>query len=143
MISPNHPRGYGNDKNCQITIKFDASQMVLITIEDFSVEFGDPSCPYDYLAIFDGDTTTSSMIGQRLCGERLNVTTYQSTGNAMTLQFHTDASETRKGFKIFVDSVKSNYIISTLYLKEKAKPMCDFKDILFGNISCKIFQIRS
>ena len=43
------------------------------------------------------------MIGSELCGENPAGTTIISTGNVMTLHFHTDRIQVRSGFEIYAD----------------------------------------
>jgi len=103
ITSPNYPSNYDNRKDCQVTIRFAADQIVSITLEAFNVE-SHSTCVWDYLAVHDGDSTSSNLIGSKLCGTDPAGSTIQSTGNTMTLHFHTDGSVTRSGFKINVNS---------------------------------------
>ena len=104
-MSPNYPNDYGNSKNCQIKIRFAADQVGSIRFEEFDVE-SHSTCNYDYLAVHDGDSTDSPLIGSKLCGTSPAGTTLQSTGNVMTLDFHSDSSQARSGFKIHADAGK-------------------------------------
>ena len=67
---------------------------------------GYSTCKYDYLAIHDGNDTDSPMIGPKLCGTSPAGTTLKSTGNVMTLHFHTDNTGVRSGFRIFAEAGK-------------------------------------
>ena len=98
IISPNHPSAYANRMNCQATIRFTVGQRVAIQFEAFSLE-GGSNCPYDYLEIRDGASTSSNLIGSKLCGST-NPGVIRSTGNSMTITFRTDGSVTSTGFKI-------------------------------------------
>ena len=103
ITSPNYPNDYGNHRDCQVSIRFSGNQTVTIRLEAFNVE-SHSTCTWDYLAVHDGDSTSSSLIGSKLCGTSHEGSTIQSTGNTMTLHFHTDGSVTRSGFKINVNS---------------------------------------
>ena len=46
------------------------------------------------------------MIGSKLCGTSPAGTTLKSTGNVMTLHFHTDRSTVESGFRVFADAGK-------------------------------------
>ena len=105
ITSPNYPSNYYNGLDCQVTIRFAADQVVSITLEAFNVE-SHSTCVWDYLAVHDGDSTSSNLIGSKLCRTDHVGSTIKSTGNTMTLHFHTDSSETRSGFKINVISGK-------------------------------------
>ena len=103
IISPNYPNAYGNSSDCQLVITFATKANVSLTFEDFNVE-GHSSCRYDYLALYDGSSISSPMVGSKLCGTRPAGTTMNSTGNSVTLHFVSDNSETRTGFKIRADA---------------------------------------
>ena len=53
----------------------------------------------------DGPSASSTMIGSKLCGNA-QPAPIQSTGNSMTLIFHTDNSAPKTGFKITANSGK-------------------------------------
>ena len=84
--------------DCQVTIRFEEGQRVAIEFVDFNIE-SHSSCIYDYLKVRDGDNINSNLIGSRLCGTNIPGR-IESTGNAMMLQFHSDGSVVRPGFKI-------------------------------------------
>ena len=46
------------------------------------------------------------MIGSKLCGTSPAGTKLKSTGNVMTLHFHTDRYTVKSGFRIFADAGK-------------------------------------
>ena len=79
---------------------------------DFNIE-SHTSCLYDYLEVRDGDSINSNLIGSKLCGTNLPGR-IESTGNAMTLKFHSDGSVVRPGFKITTSIGKK--IIFILFL---------------------------
>jgi hypothetical protein len=67
--------------------------------EEFDVESSvNGNCQYDYLAVYDGTTVDSSNLIGRYCGDVLpdNV---KSTSNTMTVQFKTDGSVAKGGFR--------------------------------------------
>ena len=51
------------------------------------------------------------MIGDKLCGTSPAGTTMQSTGNIMTLHFHTDYAVARSGFQIYAYAGKNHDLI--------------------------------
>ena len=107
ITSPNYPNNYPNGKDCQTTIRFAVDQIVTVTFEAFAVE-AHSTCAWDYLAIYDGDSTNSPMIGSKLCGIGTHVgTTIQATGNAMTILFHTDNVVRESGFKLVANAGKN------------------------------------
>ena len=96
IISPNYPKQYERNKDCQVTVKFAEGQRVAIKFDDFELVY---SCTKDYLEVRDGATSNSTLIGSKLCGSK-NPGVIESTGNSMTLRFHTNSRLERKGFKI-------------------------------------------
>ena len=101
-MSPNYPNSYNDNSDCQITISFSDSPTVLIEFDpNYEIE-SHSSCSYDYLEIRDGPSADSPLIGSRICGSTAPQP-IQSTGNSMTLIFHTDGSVTKTGFKIMAN----------------------------------------
>ena len=95
-----YPNGYENNEDCHITITFSDSPTVLIEFNPhFGIEYHG-SCAYDYLEARDGPSTDSPLIGSKVCGTTGAPAPIQSTGNSMTLVFHTDSSVTKVGFEI-------------------------------------------
>ena len=109
ITSTNYPSNYENSQDCQATIRFASDEIVRITFEAFDVEEHD-DCIYDYLEIHDGDGTSSPSIGSKLCGTGPLGNTLHSTGNVMTLHFHSDYSGAETGFKALVRVIKGKLI---------------------------------
>ena len=104
-MSPNYPNSYDDGLNCQMTIRFSDSPTVLIEFDPtYEIESGS-GCSYDYLEARDGPSADSPRIGSKLCGGNAPAP-IQSTGNSMTLVFHTDGTSTKTGFKITANSGK-------------------------------------
>ena len=104
IMSTNFLYDYENSTDCQVTIRFATDQVVAISLEVFNVEESDDGeCDFDYLVVYDGNSTGSSKIGPKLCdvGNKLAGITLRSTGNEMTLHFSADNLISRRGFRIF------------------------------------------
>ena len=54
------------------------------------------------MEVRDGGTSASPLIGSRMCGYNIPQTIV-SSGNLLFVQFHTDSSVARSGFKIRFD----------------------------------------
>ena len=106
ITSPNYPNSYENNIDCVVALRFPAGSTVLIEFDDqYEIE-NHSSCNYDYIEVRDGPTIESNLIGNtRLCGRNVPAP-IQSTGNTMTLIFHTDNSVTKTGFKIIANPGK-------------------------------------
>lgn len=72
--------------------------------EEFDLEASsNGDCRYDYLAVYDGDSINSRLIG-RYCGSAIPESV-KSVTNTMTVQFVTDSSVTKGGFRaIYTES---------------------------------------
>ena len=106
ILSPNHPSNYENSKDCQITIR--SSERVRIRFEAFNIE-SHSTCAWDWLEVRDGDGTSSSpIIGSKLCGTDIPAP-IESSGDSITLVFHSDSSVQRSGFKILTEIGKRRY----------------------------------
>ena len=106
IMSPNYPNAYNNSLDCQVTIRFAGSDTVLIEFDPVYEIESHSTCAYDYLDARDGPSANSPLIGgSRHCG-MAEPAPIQSTGNSMTLVFHTDSSVTKTGFKIVANPGK-------------------------------------
>ena len=65
----------------------------------FEVEHGTTprSCNHDWVAVYDGETHYSPLIG-RFCG--VNMPTVRSSGHHMLVEFSTDWQQKRQGFQL-------------------------------------------
>lgn len=83
IITPNYPHEYGIDLDCQVTLTFEGR--VSIDFEYFGVDSQD--CD-DWLEVHDGINSDSPLIGEKLCGDNIPTSPMESSGNSMTLIFH-------------------------------------------------------
>ena len=117
VISPNHPGNYESNKVCQITIRF--SERVRIRFEAFNIE-SHSSCNYDYLEVRDGESSSSNLIGSKLCGTTIPEA-MESSGSSMTLIFRSDSSVVRSGFKLIAELGKNSRVICFLSIPTMIK----------------------
>ncbi|KAK7485812.1 hypothetical protein BaRGS_00022912 [Batillaria attramentaria] len=90
--SPSHPSNYPNGVECTWEIVAEENNKIQLTFNTFLLEGPSSSCPWDWVKVFDG----SDLIGQ-YCGV-LAPDTITSTGNRLTIVFHSDWSVTFEGF---------------------------------------------
>ena len=110
IITPNYPDDYPMHLDCQVTLKFE--QRVSIVFEDFSVYGSSGYCDdyyrYSWLEVHDGENSDSPLIGEKLCGplpKSPNIPSpMESSGNSMTLVFHSDYY-IDTGFKIMSSQI--------------------------------------
>ena len=100
--SLHHPSNYPNSvSNCKYSLKYPSAEYrFVITFSHFSLE-SHSSCSHDSLKIYDGETTSSTMLGNSYgyCGTSMPPS-FTSTSNEMLLTFKTDGSGVSTGFKI-------------------------------------------
>lgn len=84
-----------------------------LIFEEFDLENSN-NCEYDYLKIFNGENTQAPLIGS-FCGSNSPDTIVANNNlKALTLVFHSDEYEQRKGFKIILDNEKTPVHINYL-----------------------------
>ena len=91
--STNYPSNYPNKDDLRFPLEVAAGSTIQLTFQDFAVE-ADPSCQYDYVQVLDTDGSSKA----KLCGESVP-SPIRSSGNKMTVLFHSDHSVVKKGFK--------------------------------------------
>ena len=99
--SPNFPRNYPDNARCQYLIMYwDSAKRITLNFQQFSLEASD-TCGYDFMKIFDGDSTSSTALGRAngYCGS-LKPPTLTSTGNSILIVFSSDNSLSNSGFYI-------------------------------------------
>ena len=77
----------------------------MVDFDFLNIEEGNPyaqTCDYDYVEVYDGADVNAPSLG-RYCQEGEEYTTtppipVASSGDVITLKFHTDSTVTRKGF---------------------------------------------
>merc|ERR1712025_41598 len=112
--SPNYPSNYPNSKDQTYALKVATGSRMELSFTDFVIEPED-HCSYDYVQVLDSD-------GKQLikkCGSTKPAKVV-STGNTMTVKFHSDETVTAKGFSATwkkVSATESGTIQSPNYPK--------------------------
>ncbi|XP_032223621.2 bone morphogenetic protein 1 [Nematostella vectensis] len=102
--SPYYPDSYPLNVNCTYRIQVTAGQLVSLAIEFLDLAYSS-ACSDDALEVWDGPVGNSALIG-RYCGYMIGQWV-QSSGNELTVQFRSDLTETRRGFKVLYRAVQS------------------------------------
>ncbi|XP_048582610.1 dorsal-ventral patterning tolloid-like protein 1 [Nematostella vectensis] len=102
--SPYYPDSYPLNVNCTYRIQVTAGQLVSLAIEFLDLAYSS-ACSDDALEVWDGPVGSSALIG-RYCGYMIGQWV-QSNGNELTVQFWSDLTETRRGFKVLYRAVQS------------------------------------
>ena len=94
------PNGdYKSSFNSSITIEPTGASSVILNFLSFDVEAGqNGSCNYDKLTIFDGSSTSSTVIGE-YCNNNIP-TSVTSSGGAITIRFTSDGGVEGAGFAL-------------------------------------------
>ncbi|XP_028390644.1 uncharacterized protein LOC114515560 [Dendronephthya gigantea] len=95
LKSPHYPSYYPNSIDCKWIISGTNGSRILLTFSSFSLE-SDSRCSYDYLEVYDGDSSYASKLG-RYCGSQLP-RSLTSSGSHLFIAFHSDGSIRKEGF---------------------------------------------
>ncbi|XP_070558027.1 dorsal-ventral patterning tolloid-like protein 1 [Ptychodera flava] len=97
--SPGYPYGYESNEYCVYTISVAESDTVQLLFTSFDLE-AHVHCQYDFVEVLDGDDMVSSPTIGRYCGGEGSrpPRIVESTGNKMTVIFHSDVSIHYEGF---------------------------------------------
>ncbi|XP_022107899.1 cubilin-like isoform X2 [Acanthaster planci] len=96
IASPPHPQGYPHGVNCIYVITVSDGYVIRLTFNSFSLESA-TNCIFDYVQIYDNATNAASPDLGRYCGSD-SPPVLTTSGNIMTVIFHTDSSVAREGF---------------------------------------------
>lgn len=97
ITSPNYPQRYADNLACDYTITAAEDTYIIGTFVDkFDIE-NHPLCVYDRVAAFQGNSSSGTPLG-RFCGNKLPNPIVSR--QALFLQFRTDSSISRAGFKL-------------------------------------------
>ncbi|XP_052280124.1 tolloid-like protein 1 [Dreissena polymorpha] len=113
---------YGTNLDCVWTIEAPEGQMVALMANTFHVELSSGGCWYDYLELFDGNTTRHSHSLGEFCGD--SFAPISSTQRFLTLNFVTDSSSVYRGFELFYNF--TDHVIRT----------CHQHQFLCANLHC-------
>jgi spore germination protein YaaH/PKD repeat protein len=106
-------KNYFNKSDYTFTIAPTGATQVTLEFPVFDIEAGSGAeCNYDYLEIFDGPNTGSSSLG-KFCNTTGNPGFIASTGNALTLHFHSDGATVKAGFEGVWNCIEDNIAPTT------------------------------
>ncbi|XP_053565459.1 embryonic protein UVS.2-like isoform X2 [Bombina bombina] len=114
LTSVNYPSAYPNNTKCLWLIRTPSDQ-VMLTMVAFDVH-PSPNCMSDYIKIYDGASKTSPVLLKNSCGSRKRPPLIASA-NTMLLEFVTDGSLTRKGFKATYTTVSCGEVFNAPFGK--------------------------
>ncbi|XP_025950725.2 tolloid-like protein 2 isoform X2 [Dromaius novaehollandiae] len=103
ITSPGWPKEYPTNKNCVWQVVAPAQYRISLQFEVFELE-GNDVCKYDYVEVRSGLASDSKLHGKFCGSEKPEVIT--SYGNNMRLEFKSDNTVSKKGFKVHFFSDK-------------------------------------
>jgi len=107
--SPNYPAAYPNNLDKTWNLEVAPGQRIKLTFESFDLEAPSTSgCRYDYVQISHGS------FQQKYCGSSMP-SPIISSGNPITVTFHTDGSANGNGFKATWTTIPFGLLISGGY----------------------------
>ena len=90
---------YSSSENYSITFCGMANAPIIVEVVYLSTE----SASYDYIRIYDGPNTGSTILANSLGGSTMPAQTeYEATGNCVTITWHSDGSVNRNGFELSI-----------------------------------------
>jgi len=98
--SPNYPSVYPHNLEETWNLEVTSGQKIMLTFESFDLE-SHSSCVYDYVKISFGS------VEEKYCGSS-KPSPIISSGNTMTVVFHSDYSVNRNGFKATWEAVETS-----------------------------------
>uniref|UniRef100_A0A669PP52 CUB and zona pellucida like domains 1 n=1 Tax=Phasianus colchicus TaxID=9054 RepID=A0A669PP52_PHACC len=101
FTSPNYPAAYPEFTYCVWHIQTTENSKISLEFQDFFLEL-DQNCQFDFLAVYDGPTTNTGLIG-KVCG--VSRPTFESSSNVMTVVLSTDYANSYRGFSARYTSV--------------------------------------
>jgi len=111
FTSPNYPQDYPLSVTCNWTITVTPGYFIYLHFEHFHIEqaWGSSECPYDYVEIFDGSSSSSPLIAKR-CDYQDSWCVY-STSNVLHVNFQSDYIIAQSGFSANYERVNTTYLM--------------------------------
>ena len=96
IVSPNYPNSnYPDSQDKDYPIRVTEGKIIEILFTDFELEAED-NCAYDWVMVVDDDGTE---LLPKTCGTNKPAELLRSKTHLATIKFHSDTSETKKGFR--------------------------------------------
>lgn len=106
--SPYYPRKYNNKASCTWHIIVPWNYTISLTFKDFSTE--ERCCTCDYVEVWETHKNGSTVLMQRFCDDKKPLLSkpFYSSGNNVTVFFHSDDTKNAKGFEAIYDAIPVN-----------------------------------
>ncbi|KAM7363855.1 tolloid-like protein 1 tolkin isoform 1-T3 [Cochliomyia hominivorax] len=110
IYSPNYPDLYPPNADCVWHFSTTPGHRIKLIFNEFKVE-SHQECSYDNVAIYDGDSESSSLLG-RFCGEKIPYPISSST-NQLYMVLKTDKNKQHSGFTAVHSTSCGGYLRAT------------------------------
>ena len=106
--SPYYPRKYNNKASCTWHIIVPWNYTISLTFKDFSTE--ERCCTCDYVEVSETHKNGSTVLMQRFCDDKKPLLSkpFYSSGNNVTVFFHSDDTKSAKGFEAIYEAIPVN-----------------------------------
>ncbi|XP_036907188.1 CUB and zona pellucida-like domain-containing protein 1 [Sturnira hondurensis] len=109
FTSPNYPNSYPEMAYCVWHIQVEEGYKIELNFKEIFLEV-DENCRFDFIAVYDGPSATSGLIGQ-VCG-RVKPT-FESSSNLLTIVLSTDYANSYRGFSASYASIYAENVNTT------------------------------
>ena len=109
---------------------------VTLNFSFFDVELGDigTSCNYDYLEVYDGNSTAAPLLG-RYCNNNLPPASLTSSGGTMLIKFRVDGGQEEAGFKLDWNCLQHTSPLPLALMTTGDTNICKNETVAFTNTS--------
>uniref|UniRef100_A0A1B0D3H0 Uncharacterized protein n=1 Tax=Phlebotomus papatasi TaxID=29031 RepID=A0A1B0D3H0_PHLPP len=112
LFSPNYPKNYERNSNCEWLLQTDETHILEIFILDFDLESSD-NCIHDVVKIYAGNTADEEKLILKWCATQVPQDALITLpGNQALVTFHTDSSIEAKGFHMNFTSQCGSRIVT-------------------------------
>lgn len=112
IFSPNYPKNYERNTNCEWLLQTDETHILEIFILDFDLELSD-NCIHDAVKIYAGNTADEDKLVLKWCSTQVPQNALITLpGNEALVTFHSDVSIEAKGFHMNFTSQCGSRIVT-------------------------------
>ncbi|KAH8307687.1 hypothetical protein KR044_008974 [Drosophila immigrans] len=115
IYSPNYPDNYPPNADCVWHFSTTPGHRIKLIFNEFNVE-SHQECAYDNVAIYDGDSELSSLLG-RFCGDKIPYP-ISSTTNQLYMVLKTDKNKQMSGFMAMHSTSCGGYLRATNHIQQ-------------------------
>ncbi|XP_066485218.1 cubilin [Tiliqua scincoides] len=109
FMSPNYPMPYYHNAECYWLLRASRGSPFEIRFDQFHLE-SHSRCQYDYIAVYDGNSTNAKMLG-KFCGNEIPPSV-RSTGDSLYVKLRTDYSLGGGGFLASYEQICQGVVIA-------------------------------